>query len=624
MTIDERISSELRRHAPEVDEHAAWERFQSAAPSPARGRAMRLVPAAAAVLGAVLLGLAMFLAVPWDPAPIANLQSPFRGTWFTIDSDGSTVTMTVEVSGEGVVEITALDDFASVCSGAPSTMTGSGRLESETVLVIPAPVLTCDDGTEAQALSGPPPEELLRDLSFVIDTENETVTDSLGSVWSRDRVEQPDPDPSVASGMWPQSSLAEVEEAQELADADDPDYTWQLDPDIAEGNNPNAEIVARFIREELGWESFLFNQWVGWEQATSNLTYVRCAPGETNPLYPDDEYASRCAPTIDEQQYETVSIDLAQPGRQGTSGIWVVADWTSGQFRQEVPRSDAGVANFLDRFLQARVDGNGAEEQVDPSSEPIQLLYAASNGAHYEQFDYEANPRWPNGEFDVTTRMYADGRNTQVEQQFTLTDDAGRLLLQFRPRSTVENGQPLPEPYEIFGGEVAFRVPAPWYGFFDYGPNTIALIYPDSEDLAVLGVLPDPLPLEAGCAPGLAPADAEALARSILADPDLEATEPVAVRVGGVEGLQIDVVSTAEATVCDSGSPEVLKVAGSGDEFGGLWLDPGYRMRLLLLTLPEGSSARTLAVTLVASETELEALWQDITPVLDSFEFHTG
>ena len=79
---------------------------------------------------------------------------------------------------------------------------------------------------------------------------------------------------SVSGSMWPQSSLEEVEEAQELADAGDPDHTWQLDPEIANGNVHNPEIVTRFLREELGWEEFIFNAHVGWETANTNLAYT--------------------------------------------------------------------------------------------------------------------------------------------------------------------------------------------------------------------------------------------------------------------------------------------------------------------------------------------------------------
>ncbi len=67
--------------------------------------------------------------------------------------------------------------------------------------------------------------------------------------------------------MWPQSTLDEVRAAQELADAGDPDYTWQVGAQLTE-DDPLAhvdelELVDRFIREVLGWEAYLFNGWEG-------------------------------------------------------------------------------------------------------------------------------------------------------------------------------------------------------------------------------------------------------------------------------------------------------------------------------------------------------------------------
>ena len=58
--------------------------------------------------------------------------------------------MTVEASGDDAVEIAAHDDSASVCSDTPSTMVGTGRLEGTSQLVIPSPVLTCDDGSQPE------------------------------------------------------------------------------------------------------------------------------------------------------------------------------------------------------------------------------------------------------------------------------------------------------------------------------------------------------------------------------------------------------------------------------------------------------------------------------------------
>ena len=97
MTIDERISSELRRHAPEVDERAAWERIQSAAPARHRVWARRWMPITVAAVAVVVIGIALVQTFPWDPTPIAALESPFRGTWFSTDDDGSAETMTVPI-----------------------------------------------------------------------------------------------------------------------------------------------------------------------------------------------------------------------------------------------------------------------------------------------------------------------------------------------------------------------------------------------------------------------------------------------------------------------------------------------------------------------------------------------
>jgi hypothetical protein len=96
----------------------------------------------------------------------------------------------------------------------------------------------------------------------------------------------------------------------------------------------DAEIFARFLQEELGWEAFMrnYSDYAGSSESNDlpndrsvrGIAYVRCAPGRTNPLYPDDPQAGTCAPTIDKFTYETVQIDVAQLGVRGPSGIWVV------------------------------------------------------------------------------------------------------------------------------------------------------------------------------------------------------------------------------------------------------------------------------------------------------------
>jgi hypothetical protein len=159
-----------------------------------RERKQRNQRVAAGVLGIAVFALAAvgFLRLLGsEGTPASDPRSPFAGTWVsTSDADGGTQTMTVRVSHDGAVEITVLDTIATVCSGTPSTMTGTGRIEGGTQLVIPAPVYTCDDRSEPQAVSGPPLQEQLRNLTFVLDAGTETLTDNFGGVWLREGAEE--------------------------------------------------------------------------------------------------------------------------------------------------------------------------------------------------------------------------------------------------------------------------------------------------------------------------------------------------------------------------------------------------------------------------------------------------
>lgn len=620
-----------------------------------RDRKRRNQRVAAGVLG---IGVSALAAIGFarllgsEGTPASDPRSPFLGVWIsTSDADGGTQTMTVRASADDAVEIVVTDDVATVCSLTPSTMTGTGRIEGGTALVIPSPVYTCDDGSEPETLSGPPLAEALRDWTLFLDAETDTLSDGVGGVWMREGAEVPSPGPVTSGGMWPQSSLEEVREAQRLADAGDPRLTWQVDPGMNEDTGPvrrvggtfeNAEIVDRFVREELGWEEF-FPEWelVGWDQPFSNLTYIRCAPGGTNPLYPNEPEGRGCAPTIDDLRYEMVQLDLAQPGRQGPSGIWVVSGWeTVAPFAQVAPPTDAEAAAVLEPFLQARIEGEGAEEYVDfadfgksPTGE-VPLLYATTTGAPYERFEFEpvGSPQWPFGETEFKVRLFAEGGETVVEQLFLMTrQETGRLGLEFwftRPGATAENGQPVAEAYSFLDGEVTFDAAWPWYYFvggWGFGPTmtTLELDDPDQQRFdQLLKLVADPLPVESGCRQGPAPADAEALARSIRSDPDLEATEPVAVSVGGTQALKMDVVAAPGASVCETvPAPQVL--TPNDNDWPGVALEYGQRMRLYLLDLPEGMSARTLAIAISAPEADFEHVTEAAAPIVDSFEFHT-
>ena len=50
--------------------------------------------------------------------------------------------------------------------------------------------------------------------------------------------------------------------------------------------------------------------------------------------------------------------------------------------------------------------------------------------------------------------------------------------------------------------------------------------------------------------------------------------------------------------------------------------DPGLRLRLYLVDLPEGMSVQTLAITVVAPEERFDDVIAETAPIIDSIEFH--
>jgi hypothetical protein len=465
---------------------------------------------------------------------------------------------------------------------------------------------------------------------------------------------KPSPRPTASGGMWPQTSLEEVRRAQELADAGDPRYTWQRaveEIQVAQNHPRDAPIFPRFLKEKLGWEEFLWNEAFAHPGGLNpgDVVYVRCAPGLTNPLYPTDPEGAGCAPTIDELRYETVKIHVAQLARQGLSGIWVVTGW---EMIEPVTQVDSRVVEaearaLLQAYLQARTDGEGAEglavfPEDDPLSDErvdqeIPLVYATSSGAPYERSEFELvdGPVWPSGWMQFVVRLFAENGKTVVEQFFSLErDDTGRLRLvyDFEGGSvgpgpgTTENGKAVPEAYGFLDGEVTYRAAypaAPRSDTWDQLPDAATIVDAADNDRRLLVILADPQPIEPqSCVEAPAPADAEALARSIRSNPDLKAGAPVAVTIGGIPALQIDVVLAPSASSCSwqtpnlsSASPLLLKHAPFANGVD--------RARLYLLDLP-GGSARVLAIAIISDEDSIEHVLELAAPIVDSIEFHTG
>ena len=493
---------------------------------------LRRVSMALGGAAVVVLASALALGVYDDrpavggPVPAADPRDPFLGTWVsTSDADGGTQTMTVRTSADGAVEIVVTDDVASVCSGALSTMTGTGRIEGSTRLVIPFPSYACDDGSEPETQSGPPLEEQLRNLTFVRDAQAENLTDNFGGVWLREVAATPSPEPTT-------------------------------------------------------------------------------------------------------------------------------------------PPSEAEVTALLNGLLEARVAGEGAQQYLhslypDILWEDIPLLYATSSGAPYERAEFEPVPgtEWPYGFMAFKVRLFAG--DTVVEQLFFMPHDDpqwfpadGRLGLEYQPDGfgthiapTTENGQPVAVPYSFSGGEVTLQPAHPWV--FHDGVRVIYLIpegpgvRPTTDggertDWDQLVLMADPWLGVAGCQTGPDPADAQALAECIRSNPDLGATAPVPVSVGGAEALMMDVVIAAGATISGTVNEQGDFCADGVlspvfDECGSVTVDgngvatgiaTGDWMRLYLFDVAEGSSMRTLAIAIVAPESSFERVVEAAVPVVNSVEFH--
>jgi hypothetical protein len=132
----------------------------------------------------------------------------------------------------------------------------------------------------------------------------------------------------------------------------------------------------------------------------------------------------------------------------------------------------------------------------------------------------------------------------------------------------------------------------------------------------------DPVAYDAWCAANggspllSAPADAATIAQQVIADPNFEATTPVAARVGGLDAVSIDVA------LAPGGEPCGIGIVGDISRWiHELW-DPSLRLRLYLVDLPEGMLVRTLAITVVAPKDRFEDVIAETAPIIDSIEFH--
>ncbi len=187
----------------------------------------------------------------------------------------------------------------------------------------------------------------------------------------------------------------------------------------------------------------------------------------------------------------------------------------------------------------------------------------------------------------------------------------------------------VPVAYDLLDGAVTYRAPDNLLPSQDgySGHDRLALvgILPDDDaPRRVIVMLSDPQPIGPTCAGDPAPPDAEALARSIRSDPDLEATAPVATTIGGIPALQMDVLLAKGASSCP------WSEHGTSGE-GPLLLDHlpfaampffGDRARVWLMDLPEGSGARVLTIAVITDEDSFETVLKSAMPVIRSVGVH--
>ena len=195
--------------------------------------------------------------------------------------------------------------------------------------------------------------------------------------------------------------------------------------------------------------------------------------------------------------------------------------------------------------------------------------------------------------------------------------DGGELDPADVPPSTVPT--PALTPHTSPDGEVTVSMPETWDEYWYDGPRPdgiaddvwFGMLYrsPRSYSSGEEGIgLVDPVAYDAWCAEELeglspeertqagspllsAPADAATIAQQLMADPNFETTAPVATRVGGLDAVSIDVALALGGEPCGIQMIEIARWIH--------WLEPGLRLRLYLVDLPESMSVQTLAITVL-------------------------
>lgn len=175
-------------------------------------RNKRITAGVVALIVAAIGTGAIVRALPSGTVPADDPSTTFEGTWSSTELEfrGSTQTMTIRPTEDGLFDIVVHDNSSFLCSSrrtridgvdTPSTMTGAGRVEDAATLVVPSPVLTCADDVEP-TLSWGYSEEGRPGYTLVLDQATDRLFDNLGVAWHRGA---PPEDEAAAESGWTSS-----------------------------------------------------------------------------------------------------------------------------------------------------------------------------------------------------------------------------------------------------------------------------------------------------------------------------------------------------------------------------------------------------------------------------------
>jgi hypothetical protein len=561
-----------------------------------------LAAAGAAAVVIAVAGYALIKGLPTTPIG-GDPRAAFLGVWVsTSDADGGKQTMTVAYSGAKDVDVVVTDTIASQCAGASSTMTATGSVDGNQ-LVLDTPNYQCDNGSTPAASNGA--------LTLTRDPQTDTLSDGAADIWRRasastrstspttqpSDLHSPAPVPPTAGlptsgGLWPQLSLDEVGSAQQSADAGEPDHQWQIDSALTGEVSRSwmhlvesrPAIVERFMHEVLGWDHYMVNVYPGRADADGaadgtyrDISYVRCGRpiGGTG-------FGVLCFPTLDGQRYETVSLDLAQPARQGSDGLWVVSKWGLTEPYAPLPV----VTAIVDRFFQARIDGHGAENFVnlDPATPNIPLLYATSSGSPYERYEIYNDTDHETGSglatsVDFSVRLFADGGKTVVEAPIRW-DYWSPDRVSISAAGTTENGRPVSVRYPFLDGRVDVSASSPWVS--DCGGECLG--WNSGAGAGYIYLSDGPFGVKNGC----------------LAD----AGDPTPLTIGSLTATVTNGSGGIECPLFEN------------------WWTGSRQMRVYQIEAPAGSSTPNLTIAVAADNSQIFGdVMQAAEPVINSVEF---